>query len=293
MNGIINILKPPGMTSSDVVVDVRRALGIKKVGHAGTLDPAAAGALPVCVGKATRLFDYLTDKDKEYLFEMRFGYETDTLDAQGSVVSASDVRVGAQELKDTLVQFIGRQNQTPPAYSALKIGGKKMYELARKGVDVSAQKQQREIEIHELSFVEQTGEDRFMLRVNCSRGTYVRSLCADIAHALGAMAYVSFLLRTRAGIFSLADSHSLDELRKAAGEGCAHELLTPMDCALGHLDAVNVSEKQGEELKNGCIVFMPQEVDPGCLLRVYSQDVFLGIGRFEGRALKMSKLLIV
>ena len=197
MDGIVTILKPPGMTSSNVVFDVRKIFSEKRAGHLGTLDPAAAGVLPVCLGRATRLFDILVDKDKEYVFEIAFGTQTDTQDAYGAVLARDDRIVEQSELMQILPEFIGGQMQTASIYSALKVDGKKMYDLARAGEAIEPRT--REICVHELELIEQTAQNRFLLRAVCSRGTYVRALCESLAQRLGTIGYVPILLRTRSG----------------------------------------------------------------------------------------------
>ena len=174
MDGIVNFLKPPGMTSSNAVSDISRIFSVKHAGHLGTLDPAAAGVLPVCLGRATKLFDLLVDKEKEYVFEAAFGLKTDTQDAYGTVTARDGRRVEQDELTAVLPEFIGTQDQAASVYSALKVNGKKMYELARAGAAVEPK--MREIRIYALELLEQTGENRFLQRTVCSSGTNVRSL---------------------------------------------------------------------------------------------------------------------
>ena len=168
-HGVVNFLKPPGMTSSDAVVALRRLFQEKRVGHTGTLDPGAAGVLPICIGRATRLFDYLVDKDKDYLAEIAFGAATDTQDAYGSILVQRPTSVTKAALAKALPGFLGPQEQIAPMYSALKSGGKKLYELARAG-EAPVEKR-RQVYIHRLELVEQTGPQRFLLDVSCSRGT--------------------------------------------------------------------------------------------------------------------------
>lgn len=294
-NGVINILKPPGMTSSDVVTDVRRALNIKKVGHAGTLDPGAAGVLPICVGKATRLFDYLTDKSKEYLFEIHFGMATDTLDAGGVVTQGNGVVITEQALRDVLPQFLGQVRQTPPMYSAIKVEGYKMYELARQGKSIpDVVKKARDISIYELELLEQTGRERFMLRVRCSRGTYVRVLCEDIAKALGTIAYVSFLMRVKSGPFQVENSVTLDELYAYNEQEKAHLLFMPMDMALRQFPAVNVENYYFKKLVNGAAVpveLLQSHIEENEVCRVYCAGSFFGLGKRDKNLLRLSCML--
>ena len=236
MDGVVVLLKPPGMTSSNAVYDVRRIFSEKRAGHLGTLDPGAAGVLPVCIGRATKLFDYLVDKRKEYVFELAFGLATDTQDAFGRVVEQDARLVTRSELNAALPSFLGEQTQLASVYSALKVDGRKMYDLARAGVAVEPKA--RTIAIHALELLGETGENRFLLRVNCSRGTYVRTLCADIGARLGTCAYMSFLLRTAAGPFTIARARSVAELNAMRDAGTLFDSVVSCEEALPFLPAV-------------------------------------------------------
>ena len=227
--GVVSVLKPPGMTSSDVVVDIRRIFGERRVGHTGTLDPAAAGVLPICIGRGTRLFDYLVDKEKEYIAEIRFGAETDTEDACGTVIAESSRMVSKAELEKILPDFIGEIEQVPPIYSSLSVNGVKMYKLARNGsVTAPAEERRRRIRVFLLETICELEQNSFLIRIRCSKGTYVRSLCRDIGRALGCCAYMPFLLRTASGTFDISEAHTIAELKelKEAGE------LQSTDCIL-------------------------------------------------------------
>ena len=274
MDGIVNILKPPGMTSSNVVFDVRRIYGEKRAGHLGTLDPAAAGVLPVCLGRATKLFDLLVDKDKEYVFECAFGTQTDTQDASGAVLARHDKRVEEDELRRVLPQFIGNQMQAASIYSALKVDGKKMYDLARAGIAVEPKT--REICVRELELVEQTGENRFVLRAVCSRGTYVRSLCESIAQALGTIGYVSILIRSRSGPFTSERALTLAELEEAKSAGTLPETLISCEEALAYLPELRLPLDRMTATKNGLETHLRGSEDG--LVRAYCGESFLGVG---------------
>lgn len=203
-DGFLNLLKPPGMTSSDAVVLVRRAFARgTKVGHMGTLDPEAAGVLPIGVGSAARLFDYVTEKEKTYRAEIAIGQATDTQDATGRVV-ARGPGVRMEDLRAVLPRFIGEIEQVPPAYSAIKVGGRKLYEAARAGEALEVPS--RRVQIYGLDLAGQSGENRFLLDVRCGRGTYIRTLCHDIGRALGTCAHMAFLLRVRSGVFGIEDA---------------------------------------------------------------------------------------
>lgn len=217
MHGVLNVLKPPGLTSHDVVGIVRRVVGTKRVGHTGTLDPAAAGVLPICLGQATRLVEYLQAGTKAYTAEITFGYETDTLDAEGKVLYTSDAaHIDLENLRHALDAFRGEIEQTPPLYSALKKDGKKLYELAREGVE-GVEIPTRRVTISYLwvsRFVPSDGSTlpRAILKIECSGGTYIRSLIRDIGHALGTFATMTFLVRTHNGAFNLDEAQTLEQI---------------------------------------------------------------------------------
>ncbi len=281
--GIVNILKPPGMTSSDAVADVRHIFKIKRVGHTGTLDPGAAGVLPVCIGRATRLFDILVDKQKEYIAEVTFGIATDTQDAYGRIVETDSKIITAGELNAALKGFLGQIEQTAPMYSAVSIDGKRLYQLAREGAEAVEIK--RSAFIKSIDLISQTGDNRFLVRVECSRGTYVRTLCADIGKSLGTCAYMSFLLRTRSGDFSVDEAYSIAELRQMKEEGRLDEAVISIERALeGLVDPLklkDLSEKQDKLIRNGAEIF-PRELDgrnDERLVMLYVEDEFLGIGQ--------------
>lgn len=233
--GIINLLKPASMTSHDCVYALRRLTGIKRIGHTGTLDPMAAGVLPLCVGNATRIIEYLGQEQKKYRCEMQLGIETDTLDIWGTVLADRREAVAAagvrrEELEALLASFQGEQLQRPPDYSAIKVNGRKLYEYARKGQAVEAAPRQVFIESIKLLRWD-AAAGRALFDVVCSKGTYVRSLCRDVGQALGTGAAMSFLLRTESGAFRIEDAVTLEEL---ASEGWERHLL-PADYPLGRL----------------------------------------------------------
>ncbi len=271
MEGIVVVLKPPAMSSSDVVVDVRRIFGTKRVGHLGTLDPEAAGVLPVCVNRAVRLFDYLVDKQKTYLCEIVFGAATDTQDAQGTVTERSDCIVTEEMLDAVLPRFSGRILQTPPMYSALKFNGRKLYELALEGKEIPDKS--REIEITALKRTETIGQNRFLLSVTCSRGTYIRTLCADIGTALGVPAHMAFLLRTASGAFTLDRAVSIAELEALKAEGRLETALVSCEEALAHLPRLDLRLDRKKPALNG----LPTDTHAkDGVYRLYCGD-FLGI----------------
>lgn len=276
MNGVINLLKPPGMTSSGAVVFLRRLLGEKKVGHTGTLDPGAAGVLPICVGRCTRLSDYMMDHEKEYLAEVAFGVGTDTLDSYGRVTARQECQVSREQLEAALPRFLGEIWQTPPAYSAVKIDGRKSYELARKGVAV--QKPPRRVTVYAIAIEGQNGENRFFLRVRCSKGTYIRTLASDLGEALGVPAALAFLLRVRTGGFALGESVTIDEIKERAGRGDFSFVQSP-EAALAELEEVREESPRARfALEHGQVV--PWEGTPReGLFRVYSNGELFGVGK--------------
>ncbi len=283
MDGVVTLLKPPGMTSSNAVYDVRRIFGQKRAGHLGTLDPGAAGVLPVCLGRATRLFDYLVDKEKEYVFELAFGVATDTQDVFGHVCARDARQVTRAELAAVLPEFLGVQRQTAPIYSALKVGGKKMYDLARAGVAVEPKI--REIAVHALELLRQTAENRFLLRVRCTRGTYVRTLCADLGARLQTCAHMAFLLRTATGPFSIAQAHTVSEMEAFREAGELESAVTSCERALDFLPALSLPDVRRTPAVNGLETAVKDHADGN--VRVYCGG-FLGVGRVERGSLRLT-----
>lgn len=267
--GIVNVLKPPGMTSHDVVSFVRRTYGLKKVGHAGTLDPAAAGVLPVFLGKATRLIEYAMHEDKSYRVELTLGYETDTGDDTGRTLkSAPYVMPQSAEIERVLNSFVGTIEQVPPMYSAIKVDGKKLYELARDGVSIEVKP--RAVSIYDIKLLK-VSAGSFLFDVACSKGTYIRSLCIDIGKKLGILAVMSFLVRTRAGQFQLDEAHTLEEIA-AQPQG----LLQPLDAALEHMPSLTLTEYQAKKFCCGQNISCSAKEG---IYRIYSlEHELIGIG---------------
>ena len=281
MEGIVNVLKPPGMTSSNAVADVRHLFDMKRVGHTGTLDPGAAGVLPICLGRATRLFDYLVDKEKEYYAEVAFGCATDTQDSYGTVIACGEGIVRMEQLQAVLPAFIGEIEQVAPMYSAVCVDGKRLYQLARQGAEEI--RKTRRVLVHALEPVAQTGENRFLLRVQCSKGTYVRTLCHDIGMALGIPAHLSFLLRTRSGAFDVEGAHSIAELRELKEAGALASAVVSVEHALLHLPEARLdglSARNARLLTNGAEIAHPAlaALPEHTPLRAYSNGAFLGVG---------------
>lgn len=247
--GFINVLKPPGMTSAQVVGYVRRLLGGAKIGHAGTLDPEASGVLPLMVGKAARLFDYMQDKEKAYVTEVAFGSATDTQDAQGTVIEANGAYPSEQQIIDMLPRFTGTISQLPPMYSAIKKDGQRLYDLARKGL--TADIPTREVTVHQLDFHGITEKHGAVLHVRCSKGFYVRTLCHDLGEALGCPAHMRFLLRIQSGVFTLDTAYTIEQLKDAAEAGKLEEVILEPSIALGHLPSTTVPKSLQKPLRNG------------------------------------------
>lgn len=287
MNGVINFLKPPGMSSNGAVVFLRGLSGVRKTGHAGTLDPGACGVLPICVGKATRISSYMMGGSKEYIAEVTFGTCTDTGDSYGKVTAHSDASVPDEgTVRAVLENFMGTITQKTPAYSAVKHEGAKLYQLARRGIEVAPK--MREIVVHDAQYLRQTREDAHLLRIVCGKGTYVRQLCEDIGSSLGLPAYMSFLVRTQCAGLDISKAYTADEL-KSMGEAIK-EVLLPIDAFLMNLPEVQAPEQKTAFLINGNDAESAgDDIEEA---RIYSQGRFLGIGqRLDGR-LKINVLLV-
>lgn len=245
-SGIIIIDKSPGWTSMDVCAKLRGILRERRIGHAGTLDPMATGVLPVFVGRATRAVEYAAGGEKEYVAGLRLGQVTDTQDITGTVLDCRPVAVTAEELEGVLDGFRGEISQIPPMYSAVKVNGKKLYELARKGRQV--ERKPRPVTIFSLVLEGQSGPADFLLRVRCSKGTYVRTLCHDIGQALGCGGCMSSLRRTMAGGYTLEDAVTLDQVEQAEDPA---GLLLPVDSCFRQLPALTLTPAQARRVRNG------------------------------------------
>lgn len=251
-DGILNALKPVGMTSHDVVDVIRRLAGTRRVGHTGTLDPGAAGVLVVAIGKATRVAEFVAETDKEYRVEITFGRATDTGDAYGKTVAEHpETRVDPAQLREVLRRFVGEIEQVPPMASAVHVGGRRLYDLHRQGTQVEVPS--RRVTVYQLDligFVEGP-PPRGRLHVGCSKGTYIRKLCHDIGEAHGAGAYASFMVRTRVGRYTLEDTHTLEELAQAVeGAGLA-SAVESADAALADFPVVDLLPPQRQAVMHG------------------------------------------
>ena len=289
-HGMINVYKEKGFTSHDVVAKLRGICKQKKIGHTGTLDPDAVGVLPVCLGCATRLCDMLTDKDKEYVAVLRLGITTDTQDATGKVLAEKEVSVSEEEVRAVIASFEGEQLQIPPMYSALKVNGKKLYELAREGKEI--ERKARPIVVHEIEILSENMPE-FTIRVKCSKGTYIRTICHDIGQKLSCGGVMVSLKRTKVGNFGIEDAYTLSQIEDMAKEGKLCEILLPVEKVFEKLPEIRVKETamkallNGNQLKKEEIPMLSDEALKAEEVRVYGADGrFYGVyGYQEGRKL--------
>ncbi len=283
MNGVVIINKPEGKTSHDVVGMLRKRFNTRRVGHTGTLDPLATGVLPVLIGTATKASDMLIKGDKKYRATMLLGKRTDTLDISGSVISESVVNVTADEVKRVIESFVGESMQIPPMYSAIKQNGKKLYDLARSGIEV--ERQARQIHIYSIDVVD-VSMPYVVIDVHCSKGTYIRSLCDDIGKKLGCGAVMTNLVRTQTAGFTLDKAYTIDELDALSDLSVA---VLPTDSLFSHLPAITLNEKQGKSITNGVQMTWRNGIE-GQSYRLYSDDGrFLCISRIEEMKLVLEK----
>lgn len=296
-NGIIVVNKPEGLSSHRVVNRIRNAYGTKTVGHCGTLDPLATGVLPVMVGRAVKASEFLMDHDKSYRAGIEFGYRTDSGDITGKVIERSEKpNPEFEEFKAVAESFKGSYLQTPPMYSALKVDGMKLLTLARQGIEV--ERQAREITVYDIKASEQDG--KFFIDVSCSRGTYIRTLCEDIAEKLGTFAVMSSLERTSVGQFDSSQAISLDELDSLEPEERL-ERLVPVESVFTHLPIIKLVPFFEKLFKNGAEVYLKKirareamEAPVGSLYRIYGEDGFFAVGETalyrDGLALRIKKI---
>ena len=290
MNGVINIIKNTGMTSFDVVARVRKITKEKKVGHTGTLDPEAFGVLPICLGKATKIIDYMMENEKAYRVSFKLGIVTDTYDLEGKIIREKDAsNVGKEEIIRVISNFIGNIKQVPPMYSALKQNGVKLYELARKGIEVK--REARDITIYKIENIDI--QDEICMDVYCSKGTYIRSLCFDIGEELGVGATMTKLCRIKNGNFTLENGLNIDNLN---GENVKQRIIS-IEEALCRFDKIVVNNKFTKLLVNGVRVYdkrlCKDIIKNNKLYRVYDDlNTFIGLGRKDDSGFKIEKLLI-
>ena len=285
MNGILLIDKPMGWTSMDVCAKLRGALHEKRIGHSGTLDPMATGLLVVFLGRATRAVEFAEADQKTYEAGLRLGVVTDTQDTSGTVLQTAPVSVTDAELDAVLARFRGAQELIPPMYSAIKVNGKKLYDLARKGREV--ERAPRHIIIHKLERTGRTTEGDHCLSVTCSKGTYIRTLCHDIGAALGCGGAMSALRRTHAGAFSVVQAHTVEQVLDAAQQGTAENMLLPVDTLFADAPALTLTAAQEKVIRNGgSFTYAPVEGR----LRLYAADgEFLALASVQEGAMRAVK----
>lgn len=301
MDKIVNILKPTGMTSHDVVSRVRKILNIKKVGHTGTLDPDASGVLPICIGKATKVSELILNKDKSYICELTLGITTDTYDSSGEIVEkVESFNVSEEDIKKAFETQLGEIDQLPPIYSALKVNGKRMCDLVRSGREDEIVLKTRKVNIKQIDILS-IKENKVMFYVKCSKGTYVRSICYDIGKYLGCGGHMSFLNRTSSGKFNLQNSITLEELEEYNKNNTLEKVLYDIDYVLDKFNYLVINPNATKYYVNGGIIdsrrflettFKPEDE----FVRVYSEKTFLGIGKLSKHngylSVKSDKLFI-
>lgn len=285
MNGILLIDKPEGWTSNDVVVKLKGVLHERRIGHSGTLDPLATGLLVVFVGRATRAVEFAEAHDKRYLAGLRLGLATDTQDITGTLLRRVEADVSEAELKSVLARYVGEQQQIPPMYSAIKVNGQRLYDIARRGGEV--ERKARKINIRSIDIVGRENDD-YVLDVRCSKGTYIRTLCHDIGEALGCGACMSSLRRIGAGEFDVSSANTLDDIISAAAKGEAERFLLPVDSLFCSMPEYTADERCERRIKNG------NEIKTSALpdgeYRVYSASgEFLMLGRAKDGVMKTIK----
>ena len=279
MNGVIIINKPKGCTSHDVVNIVRKKLNIKKVGHTGTLDPNATGVLPILIGIGTKISKYLIEHDKEYIATMKMGIKTDTLDWEGKILEKDKnlKKYSEEEIKNILNSFLGKQKQIPPMYSSIKVNGKKLYKYARNGQEVEVKS--REIVIFNISLINYNNKDEIIFKVKCSKGTYIRTLCEDIAKKLGTIGYMKELERTKVDKFKIEDAIPLENMDE---RNIKNNIIT-IEEIFKNNEIIELNNRKHELFLNG--VQLTFEVQDG-LYRVYNNNIFIGLGIIKNNLLK-------
>jgi len=298
INGVINVYKEKGLTSHDVVARLRKIIHQKKIGHTGTLDPDAIGVLPVCLGRGTKLCDVLTDKDKVYEAVMLLGTTTDTQDITGKVLTKNTVCVNECQAVEAIESFLGDYNQIPPMYSALKVNGKKLYELARAGIEVERKPRLvtiKSINVNEIDFGDE--EKTITFTVECTKGTYIRTLCQDVGDKLGCGACMKSLKRTRVSRFELNDSLTLGQITDLVEKGNFLDYVIPVDDMFPNYKKIIIYKEYNKLLYNGNSILVEQakpveyEMFDLEMVRIYDEDsVFIGIYRLEGNIFKSVKM---
>ncbi|MDU7114874.1 MAG: tRNA pseudouridine(55) synthase TruB [Peptoniphilus harei] len=292
IDGLLIFDKEKGITSHDLVYKVRKKLGIKKVGHTGTLDPMATGVLVISIGKGTKTSDYILSSDKVYEAKIKLGVLTDSYDITGKILEEEDVCFTDEDIKDTLIKFTGKISQRPPIYSALKVKGKKLYEYAREGKDVEIKK--RDVEIYKIELLDFNGKDEFTILTKVSKGTYIRSLANDLGRSLGTYGTLTELRRIRTGSFKIEDAIKVSDFEKSSLDEIKEKIL-PMDLALIDFKRIDIPKSFCEKFIMGQFYKLKEKLNDENY-RVYSEDNFLGIGEIREKDgeffLKMKKNLI-
>ena len=279
VSGIINVLKPAGLTSNGVISEIKKKLFPNKIGHLGTLDPSGTGVLPICINKATRLFDYYLKKDKIYRAVFVFGEETDTLDSDGKITNQNNKEISLSQIESVLPKFVGKFEQMPPKFSAKKIDGKRAYQLARNGEDFEVKPKQ--IEICDIKVLFQLSKNTFLFEIHCSSGTYVRSIARDLAKELGTFAYMGAIIRTKSGNFEINDAASLNEISEKS--------IIPLKNILKDWKNVFVKDEFYDKILNGGSVKVDFQNLTKCI--VYCKNQLVGIGSIDGFMLKIHTFL--
>ncbi len=286
IKGFVNIIKPTGMTSSDVVCKIKKILHMKKVGHLGTLDPAASGVLPVAVGKATKFFDYFLSKDKKYTAVVKFGISTDTLDSFGNITKTDKyIDINENDINKVLSEFVGEIEQYPPKFSALKVNGKKAYELAREGVEFELKP--RKISVYSINLRKKTDKNTFIFDVHCSAGTYIRTLFADIAEKLHTVAYVPVIIRTKSGAFEMKNAVTLEEFEK-------EQKVISIEEIFADAKVIEINDLQAKKVLNGvrmCVNELGVEIDKDKPFLVKFKGELVGL--YESCAGKLNAIAYV
>ena len=282
INGFLNVNKPDGLTSFDVITKIRKTFGIKKIGHLGTLDPAGTGVLPLAIGKATKFFDYFLEKTKVYRAIFVFGKETDTLDSMGVLTKRDDKIISEEQVKEALEKFKGEINQVPPMYSAKKINGKRAYDLARQNKDI--QLNECKVIVHKFDLIKGKGTNKFLFEIECSSGTYIRSLCRDLARELDSVGYMPLIIRVKSGMFEISDSLDLNTILE---KDKLDELVVPIDKLL-KFDAINLNEEEYKKVRNGLTIQCNKQ-DAKYFL--YNNSKLFALGNICDKKLKMEIFL--
>ena len=279
ISGIINVYKPSGITSNQALLKIKKVLHPNKIGHLGTLDPSAVGVLPVCINKATKLFDLYLKKDKEYRAIFVFGKTTDTLDSDGKITDCDNKIISVDQIVDILPKLIGQIDQIPPRFSAKNINGKRAYELARENIEFEIKPKQ--VQIYEIKLIKKLAENTFLFNIKCSSGTYIRSIVRDMASLLNTFGYMAALIRTKSGNFGIENSVHLDDVTEKD--------ILPLQKVLTDRENVFVNEQFYDKINNGCEVKVLHDDVDNCV--VYCGDELFGLGNIKNNILKLHTYL--